>query len=206
MPPRPKPTDRRLNSVAADQPPLTVSRSELLVDGGDARFRQLIHDLLTVSVRMEAVRGRLGRRLGLTGPQYSILMAVAHMQGAGRSASIRAVAELLHVSGPFITAEGGKLVEMGLLDKSPNPRDKRSVLLTLTTRGRAAIEDVAPSVRAINDRFFGALKAEEFARLADIAALLVEESDAALAVADAELSRRADHTGRNFRRIRGVSE
>ena len=38
---------------------LTVSRAALLDDGSDRRFRQLVYDLLTIAVRMEAVREHL---------------------------------------------------------------------------------------------------------------------------------------------------
>jgi len=60
--------------------PLTVSRPSLLEDGSDRRFRQLIYDLLTISVRMEAVREHLARRMGISAPQYSVLVAIAQLQ------------------------------------------------------------------------------------------------------------------------------
>src|SRR5262249_6846119 len=78
-------------------PPPSVSRSALLEGGSDHRFRQLVYDLLTLTARMEAVRGHLGRRIGVSGPQYSLMMAVAHLQGDS-GVSVGAVAELMHVS------------------------------------------------------------------------------------------------------------
>ena len=57
------------------------SHAALLDRGSDKRFRQLVYDLLTLSVRMEMVREHLGRQMGITGPQYCVLVAVAHLQG-----------------------------------------------------------------------------------------------------------------------------
>ena len=71
----------RLKQHVAFALPATVSRPALLENGSDDRFRQLVYDLLTVSVRMEAAREHLARRLGVSGPQYSILMAIARLQG-----------------------------------------------------------------------------------------------------------------------------
>ena len=64
--------------------PATVSRAPLLKGGSDQRFRVLVADLFTISNRMEMVREHLGRRMGISGPQYSIVVAVAHLQGARR--------------------------------------------------------------------------------------------------------------------------
>ena len=87
-------------------PPVTVSRPELLdSDGRDTSFRAMVYDLLSVGARMQDVRDRLAAIIGVTGPQYAILMAIAHIQDAEGGAGVRAVARRLHVSGPFITAQ-----------------------------------------------------------------------------------------------------
>src|SRR6202023_865653 len=61
--------------------PPTVSCGALIEKGSDRRFRTLVNDLFTVASRMETVRAHLGRRMGLSGPQYSVLVAVAHLPG-----------------------------------------------------------------------------------------------------------------------------
>lgn len=162
--------------------PATVTRAELLVGESDAKFRQLVADLFTVSVRMQAVRDGFAQRLGVSGPQYSILMTVAHLAEAN-AATVSAVAEGLHVSGAFVTAETGKLAASGWLEKSPHPEDRRSVVLSLTLGGRRKVEAVLGRVRAVNDRFFGSLAARDFAQMAAAMANLVADADAAVALA-----------------------
>ncbi|MGE0734331.1 MAG: MarR family winged helix-turn-helix transcriptional regulator [Alphaproteobacteria bacterium] len=171
----------RANGRAAALP-VTVTRATLLVDGSDAKFRQLVADLFTVSVRMQAVRDGFARRLGVTGPQYNILMAVAHL-AEGNAATVSAVAEQLHVSGAFVTAETGKLAAAGWLEKSTHPVDRRSVVLNLTRSGARKVDAIIERVRAVNDRFFGSLAAREFAQLSGSIANLVAQSDAAVALA-----------------------
>ncbi len=174
---------RRTRGPAVDggRPPVTVSRPELLPDGTGSRFRQLVSDLLTISVRMLELRNHLAAEMGVTGPQYSILLTVAYLQATG-GATVRAVADQLHVSGAFVTGETGKLVRRGYLAKRPNPADRRSVLLTLTRRGAALIQSVVPHIRAVNDTFFGALSARDFNDLSRMLGAMVTDSARALAV------------------------
>ena len=167
------------------RPPITTVRPELTRDGTGERFRHLVNDLLTIAVRMDAVRARFADLVGVTPPQYSILATVAHLEPAPRGATVRAVAEHMHVSGAFVTAETGKLARRGLLAKRPNPVDARSVLLSPTRKGRKALEAALPHIRAVNDVFFGKLSAEEFERLAAAAARIVEASPAAVLLAHA---------------------
>jgi MarR family transcriptional regulator, organic hydroperoxide resistance regulator len=170
---------------ASVRPPVTTARPELTADGTGERFRQLVSDLLTIAVRMDAVRGRFAGLVGVTPPQYTILVTVAQMEVALGGATVRAVADHMHVSGAFVTAETGKLAKKGLLAKRPNPSDGRSVLVTLTARGRKALDAALPHIRAVNDVFFGKLGAEEFERLAAAAARIVEASPAAVLLAHA---------------------
>jgi DNA-binding MarR family transcriptional regulator len=155
--------------------PATASRQALLESGNDDRFRQLVYDLLTISVRMETAREHLARRLGVTGPQYSILMAIARLQG-GHGVRVGAVAKALHVTSAFIATETGRLARLGLLSKNPNPKDRRGILLALTPRGQAALVKLGPEIRAVNDDFFRPLDRAAFQALASAAAALVESS------------------------------
>jgi DNA-binding MarR family transcriptional regulator len=141
--------------------PATVTRTALLDRGSDQRFRGLVYDLLTIATRMNAVREHLARRMKLTGPQYSLLMAVAQFHDRG-GVGVGKLARLLHVSSAFVATETGKLAQAGLIDKRSNPRDRRGVLLGVTRAGRTLIEGSSAEIRAINDEFFGQLDRKAF--------------------------------------------
>lgn len=159
--------------------PLTAGAAALLPGGSDTRLRQLVYDLFTVSIRMQLVRDALARRMNVTGPQYSVLMAVGELQGDA-GVTVGVVAQHMHVTGAHATIEIGKLVRRGLLSKVTNPRDGRSVLVRLTPRGHALIDEIAPLLRATNDRFFGELDRKKFLAAGIIAGHLVTGSEKAV--------------------------
>ena len=158
---------------------LTVSRRALLRGGNDQLFREMVTDLLTISLTMESVRAALGTRIGITGPQYSILVAILRMRD-GEHVRVRDVAAYLHVSAAFVTAEAGKLARRGLLRKLPSTSDGRSRLLSLTRQGEAQLERLTPDIRQVNDRFFASLDRSDFVCLSRIARELVDDSKRAL--------------------------
>ncbi len=59
------------------------------------------------------------------------------------------------------------------------------MLLSLTDKGDKTLALALPHIRAVNDAFFGKLGAEDFARLAAVAARIVEASAGAVLLARA---------------------
>jgi len=142
-------------------PPLTITRRALLVGGSDVEFRRLIYRLLLVEERLRRARDFLGKRIGLTGPQYTLLITVAYLQGAG-GITVRSLAKNLRVTSAFITSESRRLIERGLLAKRPNPHDSRSTLVSVTAAGRHRIDRLVPELRTVNDAFFAHVSARSF--------------------------------------------
>lgn len=161
--------------------PLTVTREELLVVGSDHAFRKLVHDFFAFNARHEAIRDGHARRIGLAGIDYTILISIARLSRIG-DVNVKTLAEHLHVSIGFITNTTRKLQEIGLVSKTPDPADKRRVLLAVTGEGRARLEKLAPRQRQVNDVEFGALTREEFLQLSAIVERLVDTSEEAVAL------------------------
>lgn len=161
------------------QPPLTVSRPELLRDGSDAEFRLLVHRLLAFGSRLDAIRAGLGQMIGLSGSQYTILICIAHLQGEA-GVGVKEIADHLGYSGAFVTIESGRLVEAGLVEKRQNPGDRRRVLLTVTAAGRTRLDGLAPRQRQVNDALFAALSPQDFRTLNRLSRDLVADADRAL--------------------------
>jgi DNA-binding MarR family transcriptional regulator len=142
-------------------PPLSVTRRALLVGGSDSDFRRLIYRLLLVEERLRRARDFLAKRIGLTGPQYTMLITVAYLQGA-TGITVQSLARNLRVSPAFITAESRRLVDRRLLAKRVNPDDSRSTLLSVTAAGRRRIDTLIPELRRINNAFFAQVSARSF--------------------------------------------
>ena len=172
----------------------TVNREALLRDGHDAAFRSFVHGLLAFTERLEATRSGLGELVGLTGPQYTILISIAHLEEAG-DVSVSTVADHLHYSGAFVTLEVGRLVKKGLVSKCPSTRDRRRVRLTVTEAGRALLAELAPTQARVNDTLFSALDARDLDRILALLPGLIEGGDAATAQVSYEIAAAARGTG-----------
>ncbi|MCK8784421.1 MarR family winged helix-turn-helix transcriptional regulator [Roseomonas sp. NAR14] len=159
--------------MSRSSPSMSVSRPELLVDGSDAEFRQMLHDTLAFAAQIQEIRNNLGAAIGLSGAQYTILMTVAHGQDAPDGLGINQVAAKLHLSGAFVTIEVNRLVAAGLVEKQVNPEDRRRVLLSTTAKGRALLVELRSLQQPVNDALFDGLSRTEFQRLRALMAKLV---------------------------------
>jgi DNA-binding MarR family transcriptional regulator len=161
--------------------PRTVSRPELLADGTDDAFRKCVHGLLAFSARLETIRSGFGERIGLSGIQYTILITVAHLND-NNGISVKQIGRHLALSGAFITIETGKLEKKGLITKKQDPQDRRAVLVQVTKKGSALLDELAPVQVKVNDILFGSLGRQDFERLNKMLVGLVQGADAAAAM------------------------
>ncbi|EAT08840.1 transcriptional regulator, MarR family protein [Sphingomonas sp. SKA58] len=187
---RPDQADGRLHAKQ-ERPALemTASRPELLVDGSDQLLRRTIQDALGFSIHLQELRAGLGQAAGLSGPAYSILVAVEHLSRKA-DIGINLLSDYLHLSGAFVTTEVNKLVGAGLVTKEPHPADRRRVIMTLTAQGRGLLAAVGDLQRSVNDTIFGALAPGELRALSDSLAKLVGGSQDALALLHVQARRR----------------
>ncbi len=126
----------------------------------------------------------LGKRLGLTGPQYTIMMAVAELQGE-MGVSVGRVGDYLHVTGTFVTIESGKLLKKGLVEKNSDSQDGRVSLLSLAPDGVRALQSLFPELQQINDVFFNLDSRAEFKSLCKTLEKLVGNGQRALTLINA---------------------
>lgn len=178
-PPNGTSTGTKVRQAPVPTVPLTTSRPELLVDGTDRLFRKLVHDFLAFTARHEALRNGHARRIGLAGIDYTILISLAHLSRGG-SVNVKALSDHLHVSTGFVTNVTRKLQDLGLIEKRRDRTDRRKTDLTVTAKGLARLEKLAPYQRQVNDAEFGSLTRAQFLQLCTIVEDLVATSDRAL--------------------------
>lgn len=164
--------------------PVTATNPILALGKSNHSLRKLVYDFFTVSARMEEVRRHLGRRVGVTGPQYSLIMAVAELQGRD-GVSVGRVAEYLHVTGTFVTTESGKLSKEGFLGKRPDIQDRRLSLLFIAPKGQRALNSLFPELQQINDILFELDSRTDFEGLCQVFERLVGNGQRALALINA---------------------
>lgn len=161
--------------------PLTTSRPELLEEGRDRQFRHLVHALFGFAAHHERIRSGHGKAIGLAGIEYTVLISIAHLAIEG-DVNVKTVADHLYLSGAFITAVTQRLLKLGMIHKKIDTGDRRRVTLTISNKGRAALERLAPIQRQVNDLEFGCLSHEEFALLTDIVDRLIDSGAKAVAL------------------------
>jgi DNA-binding MarR family transcriptional regulator len=161
--------------------PNTVTLEALLDDGSDTKFRGMLHGLLSLTARFDAVRQNFGKVLGISGVQYTMLMSIYHLDEIS-PVFINSVADHLHLSGAFVTIETGRLVAMGILRKTKDTEDGRRVRLEITSATRKRLAELVIVQREVNDLMFANFGRRDFNGLAKGIDLLVESSDSALSL------------------------
>lgn len=161
-------------------PPITISSPELLIDGSDDEFRQVVYLFVKVLGRLMTCREAFGSKINLTGSQFAVLVGVAYRQGE-IGVTVKELARYVHLAPTHVTTEVGRLHRRGLLEKKAATEDRRSVLVSLTPRGETTVATVAPFVRRINDILFGGVTAAEFAAAHAAFAKLSRNSEYVLA-------------------------
>jgi MarR family transcriptional regulator, organic hydroperoxide resistance regulator len=128
----------------------------------------------TRALVMQATEGS-----GITPDEYAVLSAV----GVLRSTTPTELAVRLGVPPTTISRYVASFVERGLLERAPNPADRRSYFLEVTENGRAVIRKVVPRFRKIVEELRERVDVDE------IDARLVELEHAARAMVDVPTTR-----------------
>ncbi|MDR6126264.1 DNA-binding MarR family transcriptional regulator [Sphingomonas sp. SORGH_AS802] len=114
---------------------------------------------------------------GLSIPEWRLVTVVAETGGITQAAiGVRTRMDKVTVSRAAIA-----LVERGLMARTPNPDDRRSHLLQLTSSGESLYAAVAPKAIELERRIFSAFRPEE---LAQFAAMLRRIDERALSAAE----------------------
>ncbi len=180
--------DRKTFPKDRPQATLTVTRPELLTGGSDDAFRQMVHDALAFTARLQAVRDGYAGLIGLTGIQYTILIAIHHLQYQ-RDVSISTLAWHLHLSAPFVTNETNKLVGAALVEKFRDPDDGRRLILRTTAEAHSRLDRLAGAQSPVNDEHFAPLAQGGFESFARLVSELADSTERALVLLGALGSR-----------------
>lgn len=162
-------------------PSLTISRPQLLIDGTDRKFRQLVHALFGFLATHETIRTGHAKFINLAGIEYTVLISIGHLSQDGE-VNISTVASHLHLTGAFITTVCQRLLALGLIRKEIDPKDRRRVTLTVSPEGRRRLDALAPLQRQVNDAEFACLSREEFLCLLDMVERLIGCGERAVAL------------------------
>jgi DNA-binding MarR family transcriptional regulator len=160
--------------------PTTITLPPMIVSGSDVSFRETLYLMALSFGRLHSCREAFGRALSLTGSQFIVLIGTAYRQGRD-GVSIRALSDHTQLAATHVTTEVGRLIGKGLLIKSANTQDRRGVLVRLSPKGEAAIREINPLLRRVNDLLFQNVSREDFAVVAKFLSTFALNSEYALA-------------------------
>jgi DNA-binding MarR family transcriptional regulator len=146
--------------------------------------RWLDDDELAAWVRLVAVvellpgvlDAQLRRDAGLTHYEYFVLAMLS--EAPGRTLRMTALAQRTNATLPRLSHVVRRLEERRLVERSPDPTDRRATNARLTDRGWKAIRAAAPGhVANVRRNVVDALTPEQVRQLYDIAGALLERLD-----------------------------
>ncbi|MEZ2146751.1 MarR family transcriptional regulator [Bradyrhizobium sp. DN5] len=122
----------------------------------DRAVRDFIWNIVEIHSQLEEIHKSWAQILGLTEPQWLILMAVDELDD-GRGVSGIAVANKLRIHPAFVTNQTKKLETVNFLAREPSPDDARFVQMSLTQKARAEISKLSIKREALNSTLLDGL-------------------------------------------------
>lgn len=129
-----------------------------------------------LSMRWRAAVDRALAPVGLTHAQYAVLSSLFGMERAGLRPSQRELADHTGLETLYVSKLARSLDAGGLVERTRDPHDARTVRLALTDRGREAVRSAIATVHALVGRLLEPLGGRDDPRTAafvrDLATLL----------------------------------
>lgn len=118
-----------------------------------------IWNVVEIHSQLEEIHKGWAQMLGISEPQWLILMAIEELD-QGRGVSGIAVANKLRIHPAFVTNQTKKLEQIELLTRATSPDDARFLQISLTQKARAEITKLSVKRQAIYLTMFGELDEE----------------------------------------------
>jgi DNA-binding MarR family transcriptional regulator len=133
--------------------------------------RRFTWGVAAINVHLEELRYFWAKALGISGPQWLILMALADMD-QDNGVPVNAVSKKLHVDASFITTQSKLLEKKGFLRRRTSSEDARIVQMSLTDKTYKHLAALAAQQEALNDFIFEGFGEKELEDLNDKLTLL----------------------------------
>lgn len=122
----------------------------------DRAIRDFIWNVVELHSQLEEIHKSWAEILGVTEPQWLILMAIDELD-EGRGVSGIAVANKLRIHPAFVTNQTKKLESLEFLIRETSPDDARFVQMSLTQNARTEIGKLSNKREALNSTMFDGL-------------------------------------------------
>jgi DNA-binding MarR family transcriptional regulator len=134
-------------------------------------IRRLTWVIASISVRLEELRYFWGKTLGISGPQWMILMALADID-QDDGVPVNVVSKKLQVDSSFVTTQSKLLEKKGFIRRKTSTEDARIVQMSLTDKTYKHLASLAAQQEALNEFIFSEFDDRELSELTDKLAAL----------------------------------
>jgi MarR family transcriptional regulator, organic hydroperoxide resistance regulator len=115
--------------------------------------QQFVWDIASINVHLEEIRHFWAKELGISGPQWMILMAIGDLD-RGNGVAVKDVSAMLHVDPSFVTTQSKMLEKNGFMRRIPSSEDARVVLMSLSDKASKKIATLSSRREVISDFVF----------------------------------------------------
>jgi len=123
-----------------------------------------VWNIVEIHSQLEDIHTSWAKLIGITEPQWLILMAIAELEQGTGVAGVD-VATKLRVHPAFVTNQTKHLEKSGFLSRRPATDDARFVLMSLTAKATTAVESLSKRKLALNSTMFNEFDVESLADL-----------------------------------------
>src|SRR5215467_5352902 len=116
-------------------------------------IRRFIWEIASISVHLEELRQFWAKALGISGPQWMILMALADLDKED-GVPVNVVSKMLHVDPSFVTTQSKLLEKGGFLRRKASASDARVVQMSLTDKTHRHLAGLAQQQKSLNEFIF----------------------------------------------------
>jgi DNA-binding MarR family transcriptional regulator len=123
----------------------------------DRAITDFIWNVVEIHSQLEDIHTSWAGLLGITEPQWLILMAITELDDGGQGVAGIDIANKLRVHPAFVTNQTKNLEKSGFLSRRPGADDARFVLMSLTAKATAEIEKLSKRKLSLNSTMFNDL-------------------------------------------------
>jgi MarR family transcriptional regulator, organic hydroperoxide resistance regulator len=115
--------------------------------------RRFTWEIASINVHLQELRYFWAKTLGISGPQWMILMALADLD-KGDGVPVNVVSKMLHVDPSFVTTQSKMLEKKGFMRRKASEEDARVVRMSLTDKSYKHMANLAVQQDALNEFIF----------------------------------------------------
>lgn len=145
--------------------------------GGTTRDIRLTVQLVIAARRWRSLLDERLRQIGQSAARMEALAAIINSPSLSAQVDI---AKRLRIEGPTMTRMLDTLEADGLVERLPDPSDRRTKQLRLTPQGEAVLQDIFAVADELRDRLLDGLSDQTIDELNDKLGMLIARLDAGL--------------------------